>query len=78
VVIKQTGVFSAISQRKRYIRTGAKHRQILIGKGPVVNLELGVEIGEILLEHGADPSLECNGRPVSEAFMGLSREGGAG
>jgi hypothetical protein len=76
--MKQAGVFSAISQRKRYIRTGAKHRQILIGKRRVVNWELGVEIGEILLQHGADPSLECNGRQVSEAFLGLSRQGGAG
>jgi ankyrin repeat protein len=37
-----------------------------------------VEIGRILLEHGADPSLECNGRRVPEAFLGLSRQGGAG
>jgi hypothetical protein len=35
-----------------------------------------VEVGRILLDHGADPSLECNGRPVSgrsDAFRQLLR-----
>jgi ankyrin repeat protein len=28
-----------------------------------------VEIGKILLEHGADPTLECNGRRISNEFL---------
>ena len=28
-----------------------------------------IEIGRILLEHGADPTVECNGRSVSEEFL---------
>ena len=28
-----------------------------------------IEIGRILLEHGADPIVECNGRSVSEEFL---------
>jgi ankyrin repeat protein len=28
-----------------------------------------VEIGKILLEHGTDPTLECNGRRVSDEFL---------
>jgi len=28
-----------------------------------------IEIGKILLEHGADPTVKCNGRPVSKEFL---------
>jgi ankyrin repeat protein len=28
-----------------------------------------IEIGRILLEYGADPTIECNGRSVSEEFL---------
>ncbi|MHC4283893.1 MAG: ankyrin repeat domain-containing protein, partial [Planctomycetota bacterium] len=28
-----------------------------------------VKIGRILLEHGADPALECNGRRISDEFL---------
>jgi ankyrin repeat protein len=33
-----------------------------IGKG-------NIEIGRILLEHGADPTIECHGRFISEEFL---------
>lgn len=33
-----------------------------------------VEIGKILLKHGADPTLECNGRPVSDEFLKVIKQ----
>ncbi|MHC4119782.1 MAG: ankyrin repeat domain-containing protein [Planctomycetota bacterium] len=33
-----------------------------------------IEIGRILLEHGADPAVECRGRPVSKEFLKLIRQ----
>ncbi len=33
-----------------------------------------VEVGRILLKHGADPALESNGRPVPEEFLRLIRQ----
>lgn len=33
-----------------------------------------IEIGRILLEHGADPTVECRGRSVPEEFLRLIRQ----
>jgi hypothetical protein len=33
-----------------------------------------VEIGKILLRHGADPTLECEGRKIPQSFVEKLRE----
>lgn len=72
-----TGLIVAVSHRRRELvkfllsRGADVNARAIYGKTPLWSAYYkgDVTIGRILLQHGADPTLECNGRKIPQSFL---------